>query len=102
MSIELNTATKQKINKALKRIILAAATIGALSTFTIENASAQGFVYGGGVVINVGSYCPYGTHLGYLGKHCWSNYRYYSPWGFGFGYGHRGNPSSVRQILSPN
>jgi hypothetical protein len=106
MSIELNTATKQKFNKAFKRIILAVATVGAISSFSTENASAHGFVYGGGVVINVGSYCPYGTHLGYLGKHCWSNYRSYGPrgsgfgFGFGFGHGHGGHQAPPVKILS--
>ena len=108
MSIQLNTAMKQKFNNALKRAILAMATVGVLGTFTTENASAHGFVYGGGVVINVGSYCPYGTHLGYLGKHCWSNYRYYGPsgisFGYGFGFGHShgygGNPNSQVKVLA--
>jgi hypothetical protein len=81
MSNEKTLRAKSAFTKSLKRIILAAATVGVLGTVSAETASAHGFVYGGGgVVITVGSYCPPGTHLGYLGKYCWSNYRHPSIW----------------------
>ena len=93
MFSKVKSTTTQTFKKVVMRAVLVAATFGAFGTFTAENASAHGFVYIGD------GYCPYGTHLGYLGKHCWSNYRYYSPWGFGFAHVHGGNPSSVRKIL---
>ena len=88
MSNEKTTRTKLAFTKAMKRAILTAAAISVLGGFSAENASANGFVYGGGVVISVGSYCPPGTHLGYLGKHCWSNYRYLGPIVIGYGLPH--------------
>jgi len=88
MSNEKTMRMKLVLTKAVKRTIFAAAAIGVLGGFSVENASANGFVYGGGVVIHVGSYCPPGTHIGYLGKHCWSNYRYYGPVVIGYGFPH--------------
>ena len=88
MSNEKTTLAKLAFTKALKRIIFAAAAVGVLGTFSTENASAHSFVYGGGLSIQIGSYCPPGTHIGYLGKHCWSNYRYYGPVIWGYGYPH--------------
>src|SRR5476651_108668 len=86
MSSKVKSTTTQTFKKIVMRAVLVAATFGAFGTFTAENASAHGFVYIGG------GNCPYGTHLGYRGKHCWSNYRYYGPsrigFGFGFGFGH--------------
>jgi len=76
LSNQKTTRTKLTFTKAVKRAIFVAAALGILGGFPMENASAHDFVYGGGVVISVGNYCPPGTHLGYLGKHCWSNYRY--------------------------
>ena len=88
MSNEKTTRTKLAFTKAVKRAIFVAAALGILGGFPMENASAHDFVYGGGVVISVGNYCPPGTHLGYLGKHCWSNYRYYGPAVIGYGFPH--------------
>ena len=79
MSNEKTTRTKLAFTKAVKRAILTAGAVGVLGGFSAENASANGFVYGGGVALSVGNNCPPGTHLGHLGKHCWSNYRYYGP-----------------------
>ena len=88
MSNQKTTRTKLTFTKAVKRAIFVAAALGILGGFPMENASAHDFVYGGGVVISVGNYCPSVTHLGYLGKHCWSNYRYYGPAVIGYGFPH--------------
>ncbi len=75
MSKEKTLRAKLAFTKSMKRLILAAAAAGVIGVATAETASANGFVYGGGVSIQIGNCFPPGTYLGYLGKHCWSNYR---------------------------